>query len=109
MGGSREIVASALVTDLALNSQALTGFAGTLRQLMGDFERQVYFSPSCSDALDSDLTLLSAADKFCGDGLHSYLTALAALADQAAAEAVRLDQELAQKLREQPRRRDDFG
>lgn len=85
------------MSDLSLNSDALTGFAGTLKRLLGDFAQPVYFSPVCSDVLNDDLSLLSAADKGCGDGLHSYLTALASLADQAAAAAEKLDKELAQE------------
>jgi len=84
---------------LSLNSQALTGFAGTLRNLLGDFAKPIYFSPVCSDALNDDLSLLSATDKSCGDGLHSYLTTLASLSDQAAAAAEKLDQELAREAR----------
>ncbi|GAA2040958.1 hypothetical protein GCM10009839_49080 [Catenulispora yoronensis] len=89
------------MSDLKLNSQALTGFANTLHKLLGDFAQPVYLSPGRGDVLDDDLSLLSSTDKACGDGLNSYLTALAALADQAAAAALSLDQGLADDVRQQ--------
>lgn len=82
------------VSDLSLNSQALTGFAGTLRKLLGDFQQPLYFSPVSGDALNEDLSSLSQTDQACGDGLHSYLSALASMTEQAAAAAERLDREL---------------
>jgi hypothetical protein len=88
-----------LVSDLALNSQALSGFANTLHRLVGDFEQPVYFSPVCSDVLNDDLSMLAGTDKTCGDGLHSYLTTLASLADAAAKAAEQLDQQLAKEAR----------
>ncbi|MFD0636252.1 hypothetical protein ACFQ9X_36465 [Catenulispora yoronensis] len=34
------------MSDLKLNSQALTGFANTLHKLLGDFAQPVYLSPA---------------------------------------------------------------
>jgi hypothetical protein len=85
------------VSDLSLNSQALSGFASTLHRLVGDFEQPVYFSPVCSDVLNDELSMLSGTDKACGDGLHSYLTSLASLADAAAYAAEQVDQQLAKE------------
>ncbi|MBW8805106.1 MAG: hypothetical protein AUG49_17335 [Catenulispora sp. 13_1_20CM_3_70_7] len=87
------------MSDLALNSQALSGFASTLHRLVGDFAQPVYFSPVCSDVLNDDLSMLAGTDKACGDGLHSYLTTLASLADAAAKAAEQLDQQLAKEAR----------
>jgi hypothetical protein len=90
------------VADLSLNSGALSGFAGTLRNLMGDFSKPIYVSLVCSDVLNDDLAMLNSTDKNCGDGLHNYLTALASMSDSAATAAEKLDQQLAQQARNNP-------
>ncbi|NUP49173.1 MAG: hypothetical protein HOW97_17980 [Catenulispora sp.] len=82
------------MSDLSLNSQALTGFAGTLRKLLGDFQQPLHFSGVSGDAIDDDLSSLSQTDQACGNGLHAYLTALASMTEQAAAAAQRLEQDL---------------
>jgi hypothetical protein len=90
------------MADLSLNSGALSGFAGTLRNLMGDFSQPIYISLVCSDVLNDDLSMLNSTDKSCGDGLHNYLTALASMSDSAAAAAQKLDQQLAQQAKSNP-------
>jgi hypothetical protein len=90
------------MADLSLNSGALTGFAGTLRNLLGDFSQPIYVSLVCSDVLNDDLSMLTATDKACGDGLHNYLSALASLSDQAATAAQALDQQLARQAQSTP-------
>lgn len=85
------------MADLALNSTALSGFAGTLRSLMGDFGQPIFFEQVCTDLLNDDLDMLASTDKSCGDGLRNYLTTLASLSDAAAAAAEKLDQQLAQQ------------
>jgi hypothetical protein len=83
------------VADLALNSNALSGFASTLRGLMGDFSQPIFFEPVCTDALNDDLDVLASTDKTCGDRLANYLNALASMSDSAAAAAQKLDEQLA--------------
>lgn len=90
------------MADLSLNSDALSGFADTLRKLVGDFSQPIYVEAVCTDLLNDDLAMLAATDKSCGTGLHSYLTALATMSDQAAAAAVKLDQQLAKQAESSP-------
>ena len=65
------------MSDLSLNGQALSGFADTLRKLIGDFSQSVCVSLPGSDALSDDLAMLRSIDKSCGEGMNNYLTALA--------------------------------
>lgn len=83
------------MTDLALNSNALSGFASTLRGLMGDFSQPIFVEQVCTDLLNDDLDMLASTDKTCGDRLANYLESLASLSDTAAAAAQKLDQQLA--------------
>lgn len=85
------------MADLALNSNALSGFAGTLRGLMGDFSQPIFFEQVCTDLLNDDLDVLASTDKTCGDRLSNYLNTLASLSDSAAAAAEKLDQQLARE------------
>ncbi|MBS2550716.1 hypothetical protein KGQ19_27975 [Catenulispora sp. NL8] len=87
------------MADLALNSEALTGFAGTLRNLMGDFSQPIHPTAVCTDLLNDDLGMLSSTDKSCGDGLSNYLNTLASLSDTAAAAAQKADAQLAQQAK----------
>jgi hypothetical protein len=85
------------VADLALNSTALSGFASTLKGLMGDFAQPIFVERVCTDLLNDDLEMLASTDKSCGDGLRNYLTTLASLSASAAAAAEKLDQQLARQ------------
>jgi len=85
------------MSDLSLNGQALSGFADTLRKLIGDFSQSVCVSLPGSDALSDDLAMLRSIDKSCGEGMNNYLTALATLSDQAAIAAEVLDLGLARQ------------
>lgn len=85
------------MADLALNSNALSGFASTLRGLMGDFSQPIFFEQVCTDLLNDDLDMLASTDKSCGDRLANYLNTLASLSDTAAAAAQKMDEQLARE------------
>lgn len=101
-GGFREraginTIVGGHVADLSLNSNALSGFAGTLRGLVGDFSQPIFVERVCTDVLNDDLEMLASADKTCGDGLANYLNSLASLSDAAATAAHNLDLQLARE------------
>lgn len=85
------------MADLSLNSNALSGFAGTLRGLVGDFSQPIFVEQVCTDVLNDDLDMLATTDKTCGDGLANYLNSLASLSDAAATAAHNLDLQLARE------------
>lgn len=84
--------------DLYLDSQALSDFAARLQGLAGDFKAPIYTESVCTDLLDDNLTSFSMDDAACGARLNDYLSALAALATQAATAAEALDEALAAQV-----------
>lgn len=88
------------VTDLYIDSQALTDFAGQLKGLLADFSDPITSSSGgwCDASLFDQLASLTSTDGACGKSLNNYLTALARLADQAAQAAEVLDAGLANEV-----------
>jgi hypothetical protein len=91
------------VPDLYIDSQALTDFAGQLRNLASDFASPIVggWMGLCDGSLGDDLRDLSTDDAACGASLNNYLTNLASYAEHAIQGAEKVDAELARSVAHQ--------